>query len=123
MKVTEMTSRCLRWLGLGLTALATTSTTRAQLTPIWTINHGQAVPAATARGEYYNNLGFFGVPVVQNTATIDFDWGTGSPAGMPVDSFTARWTGKIMPKTSDTYRFFARAAGGVRLWVDDQPVL
>src|SRR4030095_2691609 len=124
MKVTEMTSRCLQWLGLGLAVLATTSTTHAQLTPIWTIHHGQAVPPSTARGEYYNNLGFFGVPIVQDTATIDFNWGSGSPAaGIPVDSFTARWTGTFVAPVSDTYTFYATVAGGVRLWVDDEPII
>jgi hypothetical protein len=123
MKLTEFISRYFGCLGLALAAMAITSTARAQLTPIWALHHGQAAPAATARGEYYNNLGFFGVPVVQNSATIDFDWGTGSPAGMPVDSFTARWTGKVMPTVSGNFIFSVRAAGGVRLWLDEEPII
>ena len=123
MTVTLALARSLKPLVLALLVVVVGPAAHAQLEPVWTLSHGQAVPAATARGEYYNNLGFFGVPVVQDTATIEFDWGTGSPAGMPVDSFTARWTGKIMPKVSDTYTFYARAAGGVRLWVDDELII
>lgn len=93
----------------------------AQLTPIWTINHGEAQPAANVRNEYYDNLGFFGTPLVQQTPTIDFNWGFGSPASsIPVDSFTARWIGRIAPTVSETYTFYVTSAGGVRVWLDDQ---
>ena len=87
--MTQLPFRCLQWLGV-LAALAATTATHAQLTSVWTLNHGQAVPAATARGEFYDNLGFAGVPIVQETPTIEFNWGFGSPAsGIPVDSFSA----------------------------------
>src|SRR5262249_50739633 len=68
--------------------------------------------------------GFAGQPIVQDTPTIDFDWGFGSPTnGIPVDSFSARWTGTIMPTVSDSYAFSALAAGGVRIYLDDQMIL
>jgi hypothetical protein len=96
----------------------------AQLTPIWTINHGQVLPAASVRNEYYDNLGFFGTPLVQQTPTIDFNWGFGSPAvSIPADSFSARWIGTISPTSSESYTFFALASGGVRIWVNDQLIL
>jgi hypothetical protein len=124
MKVTLASSRFLHWLGLALALLATGLIARAQLTPIWTISHGQAVPAASVRGEYYGNQLFLGVPIVQDTATIDFNWGFGSPSPViPVDNFTARWTGKIVPPVSDSYTIYAQAAGGVKIWVDDQLIL
>src|SRR5262245_43268333 len=117
MKVIEMTSRCFQWLGLALATLTTASTTQAQLVPTWTISPGQPVPAASTRGEYYNNLNFAGAPIVQDTATIDFNWGFGSPAvGIPADGFTARWTGRIVPTVSDNYTFYSLASGGVRIW-------
>ncbi len=96
----------------------------AQLQPVWTVHHGQTTAAVTARGEIYNNLGFAGVPVVQDTPTIDFNWGAGAPApGIPADSFTARWTGRITPATTEDYTFSVTAAGGVRLWVNDELIL
>src|SRR5688572_11115725 len=121
MKAINFPSRSRKWLGVMLCALVVGSTARAQLTPIWTINHGAAVPAAPARGQFYDNLGFAGVPVVQETPTIDFNWGFGSPApAIPVDSFSARWTASVSPTVSETYQFFVTAAGGVRIWLDDE---
>jgi hypothetical protein len=116
--------RFLNWMASAFFALVACQTAQAQLTPIWTINHGQAVPAAMVRGEIYDNLGFFGVPIVQERPAIDFNWGFQSPApGIPPDSFTARWTGRIMPTRSDTYSFLVTAAGGARVWLDDQLIL
>ena len=113
MKATQTHFRLLKWIGLASVMLAANPNAKAQLNPIWTINHGQAVPAATVRGEIYDNLGFAGVPIVQERPAIDFNWGFQSPApGIPVDSFTARWTGRIMPTRSDNYQFLATAAGG-----------
>jgi hypothetical protein len=50
---------------------------------------------------------------------IDFDWMAGGPApNLPVDSFTVRWTGKLTPRFSETYRLTAGSDDGVRVWVD-----
>ena len=49
-----------------------------------------------------------------------FDWGTGSPGGgVPSDNFSVRWTGKVTPRYSGTYRFYTTSDDGVRLWVDN----
>ena len=45
---------------------------------------------------YWNNVKFTGSTVHRTDATIDFDWGTGSPAtGIAKDTFSVRWTGMI----------------------------
>lgn len=70
-------------------------------------------------GEYWSNPRLEGSPaVVRDDASIDFDWGTGSPAaGMPSDGFSARWT-RTVRFDAGTYRFTAGADDGVRLWVN-----
>ena len=56
--------------------------------------------------------------------TLNFSWGTGSPdSRVPVDNFSARWTGKIKPTVSATYTFYTDVAGGVRLWVNGQELV
>ncbi|MCP3143030.1 PA14 domain-containing protein [Pyxidicoccus xibeiensis] len=51
--------------------------------------------------------------------TVNFDWGMGAPApGVPADNFTVRWTGKVIPRYSQTYTFYTASDAGVRLWVD-----
>ncbi len=76
------------------------------------------------RGEYYNNLGLGGNPVlVRNDVAINFDWGTGSPAtGVPADNFSARWS-RSLSFPAGSYRFYARVDDGVRLWIDGALVI
>ena len=63
---------------------------------------------------------FAGSPVLTRTdATVDFDWGGGSPdASISSDHFSARWTGQVQPQFSETYTFYTNTDDGVRLWVD-----
>jgi len=71
------------------------------------------------KGEYYDNATLSGSPaLVVNERTLDFAWGSGPGAdGLPSDDFSARWTRTVSLEAS-TYRFYARADDGVRLWVD-----
>src|ERR1019366_7512941 len=62
--------------------------------------------------------------VVRLDNTVNFSWGTGSPdSRVPVDNFSARWTGKIKPINTATYTFYTDVAGGVRLWVNGQQLV
>jgi beta-glucosidase len=75
------------------------------------------------KGEYFNNKDLQGAPVVTRIdADINFDWFTNPPVPqLPMDNFSARWTGVIVPPVSGTYQLGARADDGVRLYLDDQP--
>jgi hypothetical protein len=73
------------------------------------------------RGEYYGNMALSGSPaLVRDDASINFDWGTGSPAPGTVnaDGFSVRWT-RTLDLAAGSYRFTATADDGVRLWVND----
>ncbi len=74
------------------------------------------------KGEYFNNKDLQGAPsVTRNDAQINFNWFTGSPdAQLPVDNFSARWTGKIVPPVSGTFQLGAQADDGVRIYLDDK---
>lgn len=83
-------------------------------------------PAATAQGdaawiaEYWPNRDLAGPPVRRGLVSeLDIDWGLGSPDGLSVDNFSARFTRQVnFP--GGPVRFFARSDDGVRLWVDNQ---
>lgn len=79
----------------------------------------------TWRGEYYNNRFLLGRPVfTRYDPEIDFDFGTGAPGpGVGDDNFSIRWTRRVYFSTTGTYEFGARTDDGVRLWVDDRPVI
>ncbi|NTU62592.1 MAG: hypothetical protein HGB05_04130 [Chloroflexi bacterium] len=76
------------------------------------------------RGEYYNNPNLQGSPVmVRNDPSVNFDWGSGSPApNIPVDYFSARWT-RTFNFDAGMYRFSARADDGVRVWLDSTLII
>ena len=72
------------------------------------------------RGEYFANKDLSGVPVfVRIDPQIHFEWQMGSPdPRIPVDHYSVRWTGKIVPVVSGTYTFGASTDDGVRLYLD-----
>lgn len=56
-------------------------------------------------------------------AQISADWGAGAPLeGVPADNFSVRWT-RAVGFQGRTYTFCAQADDGVRIFLDDQPVL
>jgi len=70
-------------------------------------------------GQYFANTTLSGVPALTRSEAVSFDWGTGSPGtGIPVDSFSARWTGQVSIPTSGSYVFQTISDDGVRLYVD-----
>lgn len=71
------------------------------------------------RAEYWNNENLSGEPVlVRSEATINNNWGTGSPGGgVNADHFTARYT-KAVYMDEQQYVFYTTADDGVRVYVD-----
>ena len=70
--------------------------------------------------EYFTNKNLQGPPALSRVdETVNFDWGMSNPApGLPADDFSARWTGKITPTVSGSYRLGATADDGVRIYLD-----
>nr|WP_262512031.1 PA14 domain-containing protein [Spirosoma pollinicola] len=71
--------------------------------------------------EYFNNQTLSAPVVVSRVdATIDVDWGEGSPASaVSVDNFSARWTGQVEAPVTGNYTFSLISDDGVRLWVNN----
>lgn len=71
-------------------------------------------------GEYYDNIDFTGFVLERTDATVNFNWGQGSPAGgVGADTFSVRWTGEVEPFYNETYTFYSTADDGTRVWVND----
>ncbi|MFD2571558.1 NPCBM/NEW2 domain-containing protein [Spirosoma soli] len=73
------------------------------------------------QAEYFNNTSLAGPVVLTRTdATVNFDWGSSSPAGGTVngDNFSVRWTGQIEAPVTGDYTFSTFSDNGVRLWVN-----
>lgn len=78
------------------------------------------------RAEYFDDARLTNLTAVRVDAGIDFDWGTGQPAGVGLTSpetFAVRWSGQVEPAYSQTYTFTTTSDDGVRLWVDGQLII
>ena len=72
------------------------------------------------KAEYFNNQELRG-PAVKTRidARIDFDWGRYHPTPeLTGNSFSVRWTGKLTPPESGTYKLGFTADDGARLYID-----
>jgi glucose/arabinose dehydrogenase len=76
------------------------------------------------RGEYFDNIDFTSSQFVRTDSTVNFNWGSGSPAGnIGANTFSVRWTGKIEATTSGEYTFYTTTDDGVRLTINGQRVV
>jgi hypothetical protein len=75
-------------------------------------------------GTYYDNIDFTNPKSTRVDATVNFDWGQGSPdSNIGAETFSVRWTGFVKAKYSQTYTFTTRSDDGVRLWVNNQKII
>ena len=58
--------------------------------------------------------------ITKTEPVINFDWGTGGPAGISSDLFKARFTGYVQSADAGTYTFYVTGDDGFRLWVNNQ---
>ena len=74
---------------------------------------------------YWNNMTLSGAPVVQGSDQhLAWDWGGGSPrGGVNADHFSARWKRYVDVTDAGTYRFTATSDDGIRVYVDNDPVI
>lgn len=75
-------------------------------------------------GDYFDNKNLSARKLTRNDATVNFDWGSGSPAPqIGGDTFSVRWSGWVQAPVSGSYGFHTVSDDGVRLWVDDQLII
>jgi hypothetical protein len=75
-------------------------------------------------GQYYNNRDFTDLKVTRVDSAVNFDWKQGAPATtVQADTFSVRWSGKVLAPVSGTYTFSGTTDDGVRLWVNGQQVI
>lgn len=86
-----------------------------------------AVPAPEIgglRGEYFQKKDLTNPIYARLDPRLDFRWeprvGPGPGLG---DIFSARWTGRLIPRYSEEYTFRARYDDGLRLWIGGQLVI
>jgi hypothetical protein len=103
--------------------------------PAFTVTAATPPPAVTTpaggrgtglQGQYHNNRTLSGAAVLTRLdATVDFNWGNGSPQGGTVssDNFSVRWTGRLEAPVAGVYRLATVSDDGVRVKVGGQLVI
>ncbi|MEN9612447.1 MAG: hypothetical protein RLZZ628_3261 [Bacteroidota bacterium] len=89
------------------------------------VQYGNGIGLKT---EYFSNSNSNDFPaqadVIQLNETVNYNWGTGSPAAtISKDHFKVRWTGKLRPLTDDNYTIYVTASDAVRLWVNNVQII
>ncbi|MBO2007833.1 PA14 domain-containing protein [Hymenobacter negativus] len=76
------------------------------------------------QGDYYEGRNFEHFRLRQVDAVIDFKLRQESPAeGVPVNDYSARWTGWLRPPASGHYVLYITVDDGARLWLDGRQLL
>ncbi|MNI07530.1 Mannan endo-1,4-beta-mannosidase precursor [compost metagenome] len=76
------------------------------------------------RAEYYDNKDFTSFKEFRQDSTIDFNWRQLAPLpSMEPDTFSVRWTGKLKPTYTETYKIHTVSDDGIRVWVNGTLVI
>ena len=70
------------------------------------------------QGEYSTDQSFAFPRLTRLDPRIDFAWGFGAPATGIANNFAARWSGRIRPRHTETYRLIATGADPIAVTVD-----
>lgn len=89
--------------------------------PVDTTATNDGAPSQTngLQADYFNGKTFEQYVFTRIDQTIDFNWKDAAPdPRVPADLFSARWTGWVEPRYSETYTFITTSDDGARLWID-----
>ncbi len=76
------------------------------------------------KGEYFDLSNLTVLRFTRTDSVINFDWDDGSPSpAVGMNDYSIRWTGQVKPEFTETYTFHTVTEGGVRLWVNGQPLI
>ena len=73
-------------------------------------------------GDYFDDVNLTRAAAHAHRPQRGLQLGSGSPdPSLEADTFSVRWTGKVVPAFSETYTFSTTSDDGVRLWVNGRP--
>ena len=74
-------------------------------------------------GEYFQGQDLTHSVAVRTDAGVDFNWMTPPAPGLGQENFSVRWTGSVLASEAGDYQFETQSDDGVRLWIDDKPLV
>jgi len=82
----------------------------------------QASAEGGLKGEYFKGRGKDEPVLVRIDPKPDFQWGNGRPAPSVPEDFSARWTGAVVPRYSEEYRFNGWGDDSLTVTVDGKNI-
>lgn len=72
------------------------------------------------KGEYFDGVNFNTLKLTRIDNNINFNWGGNKPVdSLKADNFSIRWSGYILPKYSEQYKFIIHSDDGARLIINN----
>ncbi|MBS1604609.1 MAG: T9SS type A sorting domain-containing protein [Bacteroidetes bacterium] len=76
------------------------------------------------KGEYFNSVDFTKPAFTRIDPNVSFnEWSSGVHHLITSNTYSVRWTGKIMAQFTESITFWLGSGGGMRLWVNGQLIL
>lgn len=76
-------------------------------------------PRTGLLGQYFAGITLTGPARTRPDPTVNFNWGTGfADPNVGAELISVRWTGRVTPRHSQSYRFYTNCDDGSRLWVN-----
>ena len=76
------------------------------------------------QADYYTGVDLKDHVLSRTDPQINFNWGLSGPdQAVGDDNYSIRWTGDLDVPISETYSFYPKVQGGMRLWVNDRLVI
>jgi len=75
------------------------------------------------QGKYFEGTNFNKKVNARLDSVIDFNWSGGPPAKCPIDNYSVRWTGELLPDETGEYEIGVLTDDGARFWLDDELII
>ncbi|MCY7350822.1 MAG: OmpA family protein [Cytophagaceae bacterium] len=99
-------------------------TLRMMIATVLALTTSRAIAQQGLRAEYFNGTDFDKKILTRVDPEINFVWrGTRPAAGVDMQFFSVRWTGKLLAPATGRYKFMAQVDDGVRIWVGGQQIM
>ncbi len=83
----------------------------------------RAVPRPGLAGAYWSNTDFTGTRLNRRDPVVNFRWYGEPLAGIGADTFSVRWSGRLLVRTKGTYTLFGTSNAGMRIYLDGRLVV
>ncbi|MDZ7331333.1 MAG: PA14 domain-containing protein [candidate division KSB1 bacterium] len=75
------------------------------------------------QAEYFAGADFDHRVNTRIDSVVNFNWSGSRPENCPIENYSIRWTGEILPTETGNYEIGVLTDDGARLWLDDQLII